>query len=60
MKRPFVLNARLNEIYKSEQNQYMANKLQNAKPLVKINCPESFIFYKKNFHKASSKDNISN
>ena len=28
MRKPFVLNTRLNEIYKSEQNKYMAKKLK--------------------------------
>lgn len=59
MRQPFVLNRRLNELYKREQNQYMANKLERAKPLVNIKCPESFTFYKRKFHK-SPKENIGN
>ena len=60
MKRPRVLNRRLNEVTKKEQNLYMASKLEGAKPLVNIKCPESYTFYKKNFHKSSTKENISN
>ena len=59
MKRPFILNERLNAIYKYEQNLYLHNKLKNARPAVSINCPESFIFYKKTFSKGK-KDNLSN
>ena len=58
MKRPFILNERLNAIYKYEQNLYLLNKLKNAKPTLKIHCPESFKFYKKTFGKCS-KENLS-
>lgn len=58
MRKPFILNARLNDLYKSEQNKYMANKLENAKPLVNAKCPESFMFYKNQFHKKNSKQNL--
>jgi len=57
MKRPFILNERLNAIYKYEQNLYLHNKLKNAKPSIRINCPESFKFYKKTFGK-SNKENL--
>ena len=55
MRKPFVLNIRLNELHKSKQDQYMAKKLECAKPLVNSKCPESFNFYK-NFHRFSYKD----
>ena len=58
MRKPFVLNARLNELYKSEQDKYMARKLESAKPLVNSRCPESFVFYA-NFHRFGYKDNKS-
>jgi hypothetical protein len=57
MRKPFILNARLNELYKSEQDKYMAKKLETAKPLVNSKCPESFHFYKNNFHRFNLKDN---
>ena len=56
MRKPFVVNARLNEIYKSEQDKYMARRLGNAKSLVNSKCPESFNFYKNNFHKFGLKE----
>ena len=46
MRKPFILNMHLNELHKSEQDKYMARKLENAKPLVNARCPESIIFYK--------------
>jgi hypothetical protein len=58
MRRPFVLNARLNDLYKSEQNKYMANKLENARPLVNVKCPESYIFYKNQFHKKGTNESL--
>ena len=58
MRRPFILNNRLNDLYRSEQNKYMANKLENAKPRVNSKCPESYIFYKNQFHKRNPKETI--
>jgi hypothetical protein len=60
MKKPFVLNAKLNEIYRREQNQYMLRKLNQAKATINMNCPESYNFYKKTFHKSKPKENLSN
>jgi len=57
MKKPFILNEKLNQIYRYEQNLYLHNKLKNARPAVSINCPESFKFYKKTFGKAK-KENL--
>jgi hypothetical protein len=50
----------LNELHKSEQDKYMAKKLESAKPLVKTRCPESFQFYKSSFHKPGPKYSLSN
>lgn len=58
MRKPFILNARLNELYKNEQNKYMAYKLENARPRVNIRCPESYLFYKNQFHKKGARDNL--
>ncbi len=59
MKRPLILNPKLNEIYRREQNQYMLRKLNKAKAMVNDNCPESFKFYKKTFHKSQPRENLS-
>jgi hypothetical protein len=58
MRKPFILNPKLNEKHKSEQDQYMARKLLTAKPLVNSKCPESFQFYNTKFHKYGPKENI--
>ena len=60
MKRPFVLNAKLNEIQRREQNKYMMKKLGKVKPMVNVHCPESFNFYKNTFRKSQPKGNLSN
>lgn len=59
MKKPFVLNSRLNEIYRREQNQYMLRKLNKAKASVNSKCPESFNFYKNKFKKYQIRENLS-
>ena len=59
MKKPLVLNEKLNIIHKREQNSYLNRKVKNAKPAISINCPESFKFYKKTFSK-NKKENLSN
>ncbi len=58
MKRPFILNMRLNELYKSEQDKIMAKKLDNVKAIINSSCPESFIFYNSNFHRPTPKFNL--
>ena len=58
MKRPFILNPILNDMFKREQNQYMMRRIGNAKSSIKTDCPESFSFYKKNFRKNHPKRNI--
>ena len=60
MQRPFILNLRLNELYKSEQDKYMAKKLESIKPIVNSGCPESFIFYNTKFHRPTPKFSICN
>ena len=59
MIKPIFLNETLHAIHRLEQNLYLHNKLKNARPAVSINCPESFVFYKKTFSKGK-KDNLSN
>ena len=60
MRKPFILNIRLNALQKSEQDRYMAKKLENIKALVNSSCPESFIFYNSNFRKPTPKFNLCN
>ena len=52
MQKPFVINRHLNEHWRAESNEYMARKIQNAKPEVNMQCPESFNFYKTQIHRS--------
>ena len=52
MRRPFIPNMHLNDRNKTEQDKYMAKRLEMVKPLVKTRCPKSFIFYNTTFRKA--------
>ena len=56
MHKPFVINRHLNEHWRAENNEYMARKIQNAKPEVNMQCPESFKFYQNQFHRSISKE----
>ena len=61
MQKPFVFNIRLNALYKSEQDKYMAKKLENIKASINSSCPESFIFFNSNnFRKPTPKFSICN
>ena len=61
MQKPFVLNFRLHALYKSEQDKYMAKKLENIKASINSSCPESFIFFNSNnFRRPGPKFNICN
>ena len=51
MHKPYVINRHLNEHWRAESNEYMARKIQNAKPEVNMQCPESFYFYKNEIHR---------
>ena len=57
MYKPFIFNKRLNDHWKTYNNEYMARKLQNVKPMINMKCPESFKFYQNQFHKASVRNN---
>lgn len=59
MKRPMILNKKLEEMNKKDQNNYMINKLRQAKALVNVKCPESYIFYQTIFHR-KKRENICN
>ena len=42
MKKEYVFNKRLNEIFKYETNVLLRAKIKNAKSFINIKCPESF------------------
>jgi hypothetical protein len=42
MKKEYIYNKKLNEIFKYETNELMREKIKKAKSFVNIKCPESF------------------
>ena len=60
MRKPFIPNLHLNERHKTEQDKYMAKKLETIKPSIKTRCPESFLFYNTSFRKGVSQFSIRN
>ena len=41
MRKEYVFNRRLNEIYKYETNELLKEKIKKTKSLLNIKCPES-------------------
>ena len=59
MKREHILSKKIEKILQDKQNHNMFTKLRTMKPLINIQCPESFLFYKKQFHSFKTQPNIS-
>lgn len=53
-----ILNMKIEERFQRRQNNLLFNKLKTAKPIVNIKCPESYIFYKTQFHKDGTKEDL--
>ena len=49
----------LKQLEQYKQNYYMAIKLSKIKPIINLNCPESYLFYKNNFNRNLPNSNIS-
>lgn len=60
MKRANILNPKIEQILRKKQNQNLFTKLKTMKPLVNIECPESFIFYQTTFHSYKTQPNNGN
>ena len=60
MQRPIVFNRHLNSKWSSKNNEIMVEKLRNIKSTVDMECPESFKFYKTQFHKTAARNTKSN
>ena len=60
MKRPNILNQKIEQILRTKQNHNLLSKLKSMKPLVDIHCPESFVFYKTSFHSYKTQPNTGN
>lgn len=59
MKKKFYPEGRFNEILRIKQNNYLAERLKLAKPVINSTCPESFEFFKKDIPKSHEKGNLS-
>ena len=49
MQKQYILNRRLHNINKKNQDKLLSLKIRKVKSVVDINCPESFTFYKTTF-----------
>ena len=56
MQKQYILNRKLNNMHKNEQNKLLSLKIQRAKSLLDLNCPESFTFFKTQFREGLTKD----
>ena len=50
MKKPNILNPKIEQILRKKQKHNLLTKIKTMKPQVDIQCPESFIFDKTTFH----------
>jgi hypothetical protein len=60
MKRPNILNPKIEQIIRKKEYHNLLVKLKAMKPLVDIHCPESFVFYKTSFHSYKTQPNAGN
>ena len=61
MRKPFIPNMHLNERHKTEQDKYMARKLEKIRASINSSCPESFLFFNSNnFRRPAPKFNMCN
>ena len=52
MIKPYISSRHLSEHNRTVSNEYMARKIHNARALVNMKTPESFLFYKNQFHRS--------
>ena len=50
MKKTNILNRKIEQIFRQKENHDLFVKLKTMKPLINIDCPESFLFYQTTFH----------
>ena len=59
MKKHFYPEGRFNEINRIKQNNYLANRLKFAKPIINCNSPKSFDFFRVKKFNSHEKGNMS-
>ena len=52
MIKPYISSRHLSEHNRTVSNEYMARKIHNARALVNMKTPESFLFYKNKYHRS--------
>ena len=60
MKKKSYPDGILNELLRVKQNNYLADRLKLAKPVINSRCPETFGIFRKNIPKSHEKGNLSN
>ena len=50
MKKANILSPKIEQILRKKENHDLFVKLKTMKPLINIDCPESFLFYQTTFH----------
>ena len=60
MKKANILSPKIEQILRKKENHNLFIKLKSMKPLINIDCPESFLFYQTTFHSKKKKKNIGN
>ena len=56
MQKQYILNRRLNNRHKKEQNELLSLKIQRAKSSLDLKCPESFTFFQTQFKEGLTKN----
>lgn len=56
MNNQYILNRKLYNLHKEEQNNYLKLKIKKAKSFIDLKCPESFSFYKNKFKESQPKN----
>jgi hypothetical protein len=56
MNNQYILNRKLYNLHKEEQNNYLKLKIKKAKSFIDLKCPESFSFYKNKFKESLPKN----
>lgn len=56
MNNQYILNRKLYNLHKEEQNNYLKLKIKKAKSFIDLKCPESFSFFKNKFKESQPKN----
>ena len=60
MKKVNILSPKIEQLLRKKENHNLFLKIKTMKPLININCPESFLFYQNTFHSSKFQKYIGN